>query len=79
MFKKKNPHHKPIYGWDLDGRKAAQFLTDVRPFLVVKAAQADLVLTLRGTVGKGSKLLPGVVERRSELFLKLKSLNQRGM
>jgi hypothetical protein len=44
------PTRRDLYEWRLSDAKAAAFLLRVRPFLLVKAEQADMAISFRDTV-----------------------------
>jgi len=73
---------KPIYIWSLSNRKAYQFLKDIKPYLIIKKAQAQIGIELQERVAKshiGIWLTPEEREKREQLRLKLKALTKRGI
>lgn len=50
---RKNPIHKPLHFWTVSSLNARLFLERVRPYLIVKAEQADLAIEFQN--GKESK------------------------
>lgn len=68
------------WDWRISTNEAIEFLKTIRPFLIVKAAQADVAFefaeTMRSHSGRtfGQKLPPDVQQRRSELFVKIKEI-----
>lgn len=52
---------KPDYVWNCFARQAARFLADVRPFLLVKADEADVALEFQA-----AKFNPGIVGHTDE-------------
>ncbi len=70
--------HKPLYRWTVNGQKGATIISALRPYLVIKAEQADVYVALRATIGNGSALTDEVREYRESLVLRLRELNRRG-
>lgn len=76
--------HATMYDWRLHGRHAVVFLEEVRPFLLVKAAQADVAIAYGATLCRtrndyGVKGMPAeIVARRLELQAEIRHLNRRG-
>lgn len=72
--------HQPAWRWRLSGKRAADFLTSVLPFLIVKREQAVLYIDLmngllpqlgsRGLLGEGER------QRRESLVSRIKELKQ---
>jgi len=61
--KTKESHHSDALRWTLQGKKAARFLTEIRPFLKVKFKQADLAIEFqKHKRGKGHKTEEDCVE-----------------
>jgi hypothetical protein len=77
-----NRNHKVRHNWRLSGRRAYTFLKEIQPYLVLKAAQAELVFAYYDQGGyfqHGADRLPAQeVIRRAELHLQCKTLNARG-
>ena len=81
---------RPMYYWVITNKKAAQCVRDLRPWLRVKARQADLVLALRvskdlpqgetRTVPCGIRsrsLNPAIFAARDSYFTAIRELNDR--
>lgn len=70
------------YRWDLCGKTAVAFLRLIRPYLIVKAAQADIafefVQLLQSKGGVRIRIPAENIERREQLRLQMKLLNRRG-
>ena len=67
--------HGLFYEWRIHTRQAAQFLRDIRPWLIVKAEQTDILLEFQSKIGKspGVKGLPDYErERRLDLSKRLR-------
>lgn len=76
--------HKPAFTWQSRAMHAERFLRAIRPYLIIKAAQADLGLLLRETkqVSRGSSAggqrgSPAIIT--DELFAYRESLRQQVM
>ena len=91
-FRKKNPNHRPVYSWIAIGKTAIAFLDRVRPYLLVKGEQADLVVKLQANIDEHKHWLGGgrgsggghwkstnrddVMAYREELFQKCRDLKK---
>lgn len=62
------PKWHQIRTWELQGETAENFLVSIRPYLVVKAQQADIALEYRLTVGKGKINVEEVERFRTSLM-----------
>lgn len=76
-------NHKATYDWWFNNSKAAELLTLVEPFLIVKGDQARHGIALlqgwvRGPLGQGAKTPPEEVHRREVYYQRMKALNQTG-
>lgn len=83
----KNAAHRIQFNWSVSSRLAAVMLRAVRPYLLVKTEQADLVLQLqdlverqyaeiRVTQGQGRRVPPEMVAERERIFQAVRDLNQ---
>lgn len=81
---------KPMHYWVVSNRMAAVVARDLRPYLRVKAEQADLIIGLRQSKDtprdnsksvvtgiRGRSLDPEVVRARHEAYERIRSLNDR--
>ena len=69
------------YTWTVGGQNAADLLRAIRPWLRIKAAQADVGLALRDLPRhqwRGRALDPELVEQRGALYMQMRVLNARG-
>ncbi len=75
-----NPRHKPRGKWEVAARQAAAILPIIRPYLIVKAAQADLALAYQATMGRqGTRIVPPAQRaERDRLFTVMRGLNRKG-
>ena len=66
------------YGWKFNSRKARKILDGVRPYLIIKARQADIVQTFfDGRIGyRNLRCSPEEVARREGLYAEIRSLNR---
>lgn len=78
--------HKPLYKWQVYGKRAITCLNDVKSYLRVKQRQADTFIAARDTYGAGgpmkgfkSAVCPPRADlvRRVEYANRIKQLNQR--
>lgn len=76
----RKPGQKGIHHWRIGGPTILDFLSDVRPYLVLKGEQADLVARLyTETEFKQRRSLPSdIITARTELASGIHALNQRG-
>lgn len=76
-------NNKPTWRWVRNASGAHEFLTLIRPYLIVKAAQADIAILFRETVAKSRgryyPLTKTVVDRRLDLRSQMQTLNKRGI
>lgn len=75
---RQSDRHKPLYRWTTNGRKGEEYITAIRPYLVIKAEQADTYVALRATIGGGEALSAEVLSEREILVSRLRDLNRRG-
>lgn len=87
---RRNPKHKPVHMWTVYSKKAETMLREIRPFLIVKAAQADLALSVRDHLKTAGALSRGpwhdptsqrhidTVAFRESAKLRMHELNKRG-
>lgn len=82
--KPRKGNRKIQWEWSIRSRKTiSEFLLTVRPFLTVKADQADLLLSLLGaeeeTVGRGQgvRLSPETIRQRAAAEVLLKALKRQ--
>jgi hypothetical protein len=77
-----NPRHKPVAVWRLHGPKARDFLVSIRPYLVIKQEQADLIIAFQKLIRHSHWTRPRLTDeelaKREDVFLRLKTLNQKG-
>lgn len=72
-------NHKRLWCWQLEAVRAAEFLRLIRPFLRLKAMQADLATGVQATMVRGRVALPpDILEFREQSRQKVMALNQRG-
>jgi hypothetical protein len=77
---------KPVFRWALRGRALGGVTADIRPFLITKAEQADVVLLFRSLVRLGAsptewgrKLMDEAeLVARRDMKLAINALNHRG-
>src|SRR6185295_11739251 len=79
-------HHKPTYRWKVCNRMAAEICRQIIPYLLVKRAQAELVIEMMDATARylesrvGHKLLStDTLERRESIYQRFRGLNdERG-
>jgi hypothetical protein len=75
---------KESYHWTLTSGRAGSFLAAIRPYMRIKAPQADLALALvatkqRSNGSTGISVTPELYDYREDLRQKMLVLNQRGI
>lgn len=81
-----NPRHRDCFIWVLPGPRSRAFVELIKPHLMLKGQQADVVLeyyrTLRSFKGGSNKrarrILPEELARREALYQRAKLLNKTG-
>lgn len=75
-----NQKIKSAWKWQLLSRHAEMFLRAVRPYLLIKAPQADVGLALRATAGRGraTPVTAELITYRESLKQEMHRLNRRG-
>ena len=82
-------NERPVYTWGLASRMVESMLHDIRPYLLLKGSQADLIFDYYRFVGLGWRVAkkggPGYlpvpeheVERRDGIYAEIHRLNRRG-
>lgn len=72
---------KVVYQWRSTNRKAFALISAVRPYLVIKGAQADIATEFQNGVEQRNygRLMPQVeFDRRERLYWAIRALNARG-
>lgn len=76
--KKRLKHHRDSYAWALRYDKALGFLKKIRPYLIVKKAQADLILKYyKSVTHRAGRYDACLLEKKMRLVAKIRKLNQR--
>jgi len=67
----------PRWDWQITTAQAAAFLRAIRPYLIVKAAEADVALQLQSTMGAcGPRTPPEVQAFRVECFNRIRAIRE---
>jgi len=78
-LRKKIDGRKDCYAWRLFGKNAEEILIAIKPFLIIKIAQADCVLRFRQTKGKtGWNVSDEILKQRELLYQECKTYNITG-
>jgi hypothetical protein len=72
------PHSKQGWRYYIDGKKGQDFLRQIFDYLMIKQDQAYLAI-YHTPNGSGKSLTEVGRQKRTELFLKMKALNKRGV
>jgi hypothetical protein len=84
-------HWRPLYYWSVFNRQAATLAETLKPYLRIKAAQADLITALRASkdrprdhsrsvvtgILRGRALDPAIVAERHAYYERIRSMNDR--
>ncbi len=74
--------HKQVYGWKLNsGSNILPFLESVKPYLVIKKKQCEILIELIKTLNNyGNSLVPTqeTIVKRTKLHMEIRQLNHRG-
>lgn len=73
-----NSNARDRYDWRLSGQAALDFLNSIRPWLITKAAAADVALRFKHNQ-RGERVTPETRAEREALRLELKEANRRGV
>ena len=76
--KEEGKNWKPIWRWEIRTSEALQFLTAIYPFLFIKKAQADVLISFLEMEG-GGRLSGGSRVIAEAQRILMKSLNKRGV
>lgn len=76
-IRKAKENRKTVWEWAITTQLALKFLTDVRPFLLVKREQADIAIEFQSRKFNGSRRLPEVIAMEEDSRHKLLSLRSR--
>jgi hypothetical protein len=78
-YTSKRTYERPVFGWQATGAMLDYLLPLIRPYLVIKPKQCDVMMQYRLTSKNiGSKRLPPEIhEKRIELMLQMRHLNSR--
>lgn len=81
---------QPIYYWTVGNKGAAECIAALRPYLRVKARQADLLLAIRASKelpraqqrpvnngGRARGMDPAIISERDAIWQEIRSLNDR--
>lgn len=75
-----HPNWKGLQTWMISGMAAVEFLKKIRPWLIQKQAQADLVIeATEATARTGYRLTPEQKTLRADYKLRINVLNRRGV
>lgn len=69
------PHWKQSYDWKLQSVKALDFITDIKPYLIIKSDQAEAFLKFNTTV-RGTKVTDTERDMRLNIMNELKELKK---
>jgi len=76
--KKRLPHHKDSYAWNVRQDRALCFLNEIKQYLKIKKQQAELISsTYKKVTNRAGRYTPEMMERKMKLVAKIRVLNQR--
>lgn len=77
----KTSKHRTLFGWIVTSRKAIEFITAVRPHLLVKGEEADVAITFQNHIDSSGRqwsahkgLPKSVIDFRESLFQEISHL-----
>ena len=79
---REHPNWKGLQTWMINGREAVEFLKKIRPWLIQKQVQADLVIEASEATArtKGNwRLTPEMRTLRADYKSRINTLNRRGV
>lgn len=77
--KRSSEKHKPLYRIVFSANQIRHLLPQIRPYLLVKHRQADIVLTFLSERQSGRNVTPAYWQRQEELRAQVRTLNRRGL
>lgn len=76
--KKRLPHHNNSYVLNIRQDRALRFINDIKKYLIVKRAQAELISSkYKAVTHRAGKYTPEMLAKKNELVAKIRELNQR--
>ena len=83
LLRPRRENHQPIWQWRLENRLARIFLTDIQPYLRLKAQQCALGLAFQQTKGlRKNRGVTGFTPEEwafeEEVYTKMRELNHKG-
>ncbi len=76
--KKRKAHHNDSYAWSIRHDKAIQLLEQINQYLIVKKAQADLIIKkYKSVTHRSGQYTPDMFEKKMRLVAKIRKLNKR--
>ena len=71
---------KTRWNWVLNNRQATEFCSIMLNKLIIKRAQAEILIKLQSTRStRGKKTMPNILKKQKEMFKKIRKLNKRGI
>ena len=78
-MKAKSIKHRTYWRWGVYCNQALLFIGDIRPWLYIKAAVADLILEFSHLIGhKGQRIDETRLDRRKNVLFLVREANRRG-
>jgi len=76
---RREPHHKVAYVWVVGKtEKCLNFLREIRPYLLVKHRQADLILDrYKAVTPRNGKYTADLLKKKLRLVARIRALNHR--
>jgi hypothetical protein len=76
--KKRMQHHRDSYAWLVRQDRAIRFLNEIKSYLIVKKAQADLITErYKAVTHRAGKYTPTMMAAKIRLVNAIRKLNQR--
>lgn len=81
-WKHTKKEHKDIYRWAVNGKRVAEVLTELLPYLQVKHKQAKLAIEMAQLIAdkgeRNKRVTPAMWKKRQRFKLAMQKLNKRG-
>lgn len=77
--RKKVPGRKLCYRWNIFSHNSASILKECLPYMIIKKRHAEIFIEFESTMSRSHwKVSEDLLEKRRQLYLKLKKLNKVG-
>jgi len=75
---KSKPHHHDSFVWSVRQDRALRFLREIKPYLIIKRPQTELILRdYKAVTHRAGHYTPTMLAKKMRLVAKIRALNQR--